>query len=139
MKLTATTFVTLDGVYQAPGGPEEDRTGGFELGGWTFPYADEVSGKSSAGWFGQADAFLLGRRTYDIFAAYWPLVTDEADPVAYAAQLPAEVRGLPELSSRWTGRARKCCRVTCRRRWRGSRPSPAVNCRYTAAATCCRR
>jgi dihydrofolate reductase len=82
MKLTVTTFLSLDGVYQAPGGPEEDRTGGFELGGWSFPYADEDAGRLVVDWFAQADAFLLGRRTYDIFAAYWPLVTDENDPIA---------------------------------------------------------
>jgi dihydrofolate reductase len=82
MKLTATTFLSLDGVYQAPGGPEEDRRGGFELGGWSFPYADDESGRLVVDWFSRAEAFLLGRRTYDIFAAYWPLVTDAADPIA---------------------------------------------------------
>ncbi len=67
---------------QAPGGPEEDKSGGFELGGWLVPHADEGMGKAIDEIFSKADAFLLGRRTYDIFAAYWPAASSAEDPVA---------------------------------------------------------
>jgi dihydrofolate reductase len=81
-KLVSNMFVTLDGVYQAPGGPQEDTRDGFEQGGWTVPYSDEDFGGFVTEVFGRVGAFLLGRRTYDIFASYWPKVTDPADPIA---------------------------------------------------------
>ncbi len=81
-KLVSTLFVTLDGVYQAPGGPQEDTRGGFTHGGWSFPYGDDDFGRFINEVFERPAAFLLGRRTYDIFASFWPKVTDPADPVA---------------------------------------------------------
>jgi dihydrofolate reductase len=71
-KLIVDQFLTLDGVVQAPGGPEEDTSGGFRHGGWQFPYLDDESGKAIGEGLARMDALLLGRRTYDIFAAYWP-------------------------------------------------------------------
>lgn len=81
-KLTLTTFLTLDGVMQAPGAPEEDPSDGFRYGGWLVPFADEGMGAFVTEIFDRVEAFLLGRRTYDIFAGYWPHHDDPADPVA---------------------------------------------------------
>jgi dihydrofolate reductase len=81
-KLVVGAFVTLDGVMQAPGGPDEDRDGGFEHGGWSFPYWDAVMNPLIVEQMLEMDILLLGRRTYEIFAAHWPRITDPADPVA---------------------------------------------------------
>jgi dihydrofolate reductase len=80
--LTIATFTTLDGVMQAPGGPDEDRDRGFEHGGWSFPYFSEDMGDVIRDAFRKAECFLLGRRTYQIFAASWPNFPDKDDPVA---------------------------------------------------------
>jgi dihydrofolate reductase len=76
-KIRGSVFVSLDGVMQAPGGPSEDPTGGFEHGGWLPQFFDEDVGQAIDGFFGKDYALLLGRRTYDIFAAYWPYAPDE--------------------------------------------------------------
>jgi dihydrofolate reductase len=82
MRLTLHTFLTLDGVLQAPGGPEEDPSDGFQHGGWTVPYADDEFGNPMVTWFEEAEAFVLGRRTYDIFASYWPHADTTDNPIA---------------------------------------------------------
>jgi dihydrofolate reductase len=81
-KLTINTFLTLDGVMQAPGGPDEDPAGGFTHGGWSVKYWDDLMGKEMDEFMGKPFDLLLGRKTYEIFAAHWPHVGD--DPAAVA-------------------------------------------------------
>jgi dihydrofolate reductase len=81
-KVIAATFVSLDGVMQAPGGPQEDPTGGFKQGGWTVNYWDDTLGQAMSGVFDAPFDLLLGRKTYEIFAAHWPYIED--DPIAEA-------------------------------------------------------
>lgn len=83
-KLVVGTFLTLDGVMQAAGGPDEDRDGGFQHGGWLVPYFDEKFVEIMTKWTKRAGAFLLGRKTYEMFAASWPKSTDPADEIAAA-------------------------------------------------------
>lgn len=76
-RVVCAAFVSLDGVMQAPGGPEEDPTGGFAYGGWTFPHWDEIMGAAMGESFGKPFDLLLGRKTYEIFAAHWPYTNEE--------------------------------------------------------------
>lgn len=80
-KLIASTFVSLDGVMQAPGAPDEDPTQGFALGGWTFTYWDDVMAESMVGFDGRDRDLVLGRKTYEIFEAHWPYQPAD-DPTA---------------------------------------------------------
>jgi dihydrofolate reductase len=97
-------FTTLDGVAQAPGGPEEDTDGGFTFGGWQAPLIDDTVGAQVDEGIQAMDALLLGRRTYDIFASYWPHQLDgpEADIARKFDAIPKYVasRGTPELGWR---------------------------------------
>lgn len=74
-KIIVIEFITLDGVMQAPGGPKEDTSGGFEYGGWTAPYMDEAAGKVMGGQMGPSD-YLLGRKTFTTWEDYWPKHAD---------------------------------------------------------------
>lgn len=98
-KLLATTFVTLDGVMQAPGGPGEDEDAGFELGGWSFSYWDEVLDTVMSKTMGKPFDLLLGRKTYDIFAGFWPDASEDqgAGPLNAATKYVAS-RGTPNLT-----------------------------------------
>ncbi|MEF0942275.1 dihydrofolate reductase family protein [Rhizobium sp. BR 362] len=80
-RIIASTFVSLDGIMQAPGAPQEDPSGGFQFGGWTFHYFDEATGAALGEIFDKPFDLLLGRKTYDIFAAYWPYA-DQDDRIA---------------------------------------------------------
>jgi dihydrofolate reductase len=112
MKLTVQTFLSLDGVMQAPGGPEEDPSGGFVHGGWQAPFDDPAVGEFVTELNSHASAFLLGRRTFDIFRGYWPDQTDPANSVATA------INSLPKFVA---SNARLEADVT----WRGEHPDTA--------------
>ena len=101
-KLVVSAFVTLDGVVQAPGGPQEDTDGGFTAGGWTVPFFDEHLGEVMGAFMGGPFDLVLGRRTYDIFAAHWPTASaDEGAGPLNAARKHVASRGRPELA--WEG------------------------------------
>jgi dihydrofolate reductase len=94
-------FTTLDGVAQAPGGPEEDPEGGFAFGGWQAPLFDDVVGEGVTAGIAALDALLLGRKTYDIFAGYWPHQADEIGAVFNRVPKYVASRGNPALG--WAG------------------------------------
>ncbi len=103
MKLTLTQFVTLDGVYQGPGAPDEDTTDGFTRGGWMVPHMDQTFIAVAAGWLERAGALLLGRRTYEAFAMAWPQNTDPDDPFAERMNsLPKYVASHTITDTPWT-------------------------------------
>src|SRR5919109_1158988 len=89
-KLSVNTFLSLDGVMQAPGGPEEDPSGGFTHGGWSVNYWDDAMGRRMDDWMSKPSELLLGRKTYEIFAAHWPYLSDPtADKLNSAAKYVA--------------------------------------------------
>jgi dihydrofolate reductase len=102
MKLYATMMVTLDGVYQGPGGPDEDRSGGFDRGGWIAAYADSQMGPVLDTMLGRADALLLGRKTFEIWEPYWPNHGDASIGRAINA-LPRYVPSSTRTDSTWQG------------------------------------
>jgi dihydrofolate reductase len=103
LKLIVTTFMTLDGVAQGPGSADEDRSGGFEHGGWLVPHVDEDFGRAMEGWFASADAFLLGRKTYEVFAGTWGQTSDENTIVTKLNTLPKYVPTSTLDKAEWEG------------------------------------
>jgi dihydrofolate reductase len=103
MKLTTTTMVTVDGVMQGLGGPDEDRRGGFERGGWVAPLFDNEAGTFLNQVYPRADAFLFGRRTYEIFAGSWGVMPDPgSNPIAAALNTrPKYVASTTLTEPRW--------------------------------------
>jgi dihydrofolate reductase len=105
-KLVVTTFVSMDGVMQAPGGPDEDTSGGFRYGGWQVPHFDDATGAQVVEWFERAEDFLLGRTTYELFESWWPKAPQEGDPIATALnQKTKHVASRTLNSVDWNGTA----------------------------------
>jgi len=101
--IAADLFLTFDGVYQAPGGSDEDRTGGFEFGGWQAPFTDDAIGASIMASIQRTDALLLGRRTYDIFSSYWPFQPADDPVAAKFAAIPKYVVSRTLQDPSWAG------------------------------------
>jgi len=104
MKLTTTTHLSVDGVMQGLGGQDEDRRGGFERGGWAIPLFDGDAAAFVDQVFQRADAFLFGRRTYEIFAGYWGAIADPGNPIAAALNTrPKYVASNTLTHPQWAG------------------------------------
>lgn len=102
MRIVILNFLTLDGVYQGPGSPDEDRSDGFERGGWFVPFVDAALEERVAEWSASATGFLFGRRTYEEFAAVWPTITDPADEnAARLNTLPKFVVATSPVDAAW--------------------------------------
>jgi dihydrofolate reductase len=105
MRLIVTTFVTMDGVMQGPGGADEDRSNGFDQGGWVVPWIDKDFGEIVDGWFAGADEILLGRTTYDMMFPYWSRLTDPEELGVTGRQLntlPKHIVSRTLRSPEWT-------------------------------------
>ncbi len=133
-KLIASTMVSLDGVLQAPGGPEEDPTAGFAFGGWSFPFWDDAPDRDMRGLDGKDRELLLGRKTYEIFEAYWPYQSAD-NPIAQtlnAAKKHVASRTLKK-PLQWNNSTLLPGDVIAA--VRRSRPRRGSTCRSSAAAT----
>jgi hypothetical protein len=137
MKLTTTTNVSVDGVMQGLGGPDEDRRGGFERGGWALPLfnLDNEAATFLYEVYQRADAFLFGRRTYEIFAGYWGVMADSSHPIAAALNTRPKYVASTTLTDPRNGRTRPSSPETSRPPSASLKPSREASCKCTAAAT----
>jgi len=103
LKVIVETFLTLDGVYQAPGGPEEDTEGGFKHGGWQMRFWDDEGGKIMDKQLAETEALLLGRKTYEIFASYWPTATEDPEVASKFNSIPKYVASTTLKQADWKG------------------------------------
>jgi dihydrofolate reductase len=103
LEVVVQTFLTLDGVYQGPGGAEEDTDGGFKHGGWQIPFWDDVGGKIMDQQLAETQALLLGRKTYDIFAGYWPNATEDLTVADKFNSIPKYVASRTMKTADWKG------------------------------------
>ncbi|MDZ5696706.1 dihydrofolate reductase family protein [Chelativorans sp. M5D2P16] len=102
MRVVILNFLSLDGVYQGPGSPDEDRSDGFERGGWFVPFVDAALESRVEEWAASATGFLFGRRTYEEFSAVWPTITDPADRnAARLNSLPKYVAATSPVDTTW--------------------------------------
>src|SRR5215211_8951891 len=116
-KLIADEWMTLDGVIQAPGQADEDPTGGFEHGGWHVGYFDDIAQRWVVDSVVKAGGFLLGRRTYEIFAAHWPNAPEEQQVLAEPLNTKPSTWRPGRSPSRWRGRTRRCSKMTSVKPW----------------------
>jgi dihydrofolate reductase len=116
-KVIVNEWMSLDGVVQAPGAPDEDTTGGFEHGGWHLRYFEDMSQKWVVENLAEAGGFLLGRRTYEILGAYWPTAPQEQQPVAQPLNTKPKYVASTTLSEPLEWRTRWCSKLTSRRLW----------------------
>lgn len=102
MRIVLMTFLSLDGVYQGPGAPDEDRSGGFGRGGWLVPFVDPAFEERATEWTATATGFLFGHRTYKAFSSVWPTITDPADRnAAQLNTLPKYVVATTPVDTAW--------------------------------------